>query len=66
MKHNVLVVLLIVFVLPVFAQNKYTLSGYVKDAKTGELLIGAEVYIKELMKGQSTNNYGFYSITVPE
>lgn len=47
-------------------QNKYTVSGYVKDAKTGEMLVGADVYIKELLKGGSTNTYGFYSITVPE
>ncbi|TAL80732.1 MAG: TonB-dependent receptor [Bacteroidetes bacterium] len=61
------------------AQTKYTISGYVKDADTGEELIGASVFIKELSatglpaKGQfgpqagtSTNAYGFYSITIPE
>ena len=47
----------------IYAQ-KYTISGYVKDNSTGEFLIGANVYIKELMKGASTNTYGFYSITV--
>lgn len=44
--------------------QKYTISGYVKDASSGESLIGASVFIKELMKGGTTNNYGFYSITV--
>lgn len=48
------------------AQNKYTISGYVKDASTGEALIGANVYVKQLMKGSSTNTYGFYTITFPE
>ncbi|MFH0866397.1 MAG: TonB-dependent receptor [Bacteroidota bacterium] len=49
------------------AQNKYTISGYVKDAKTGEELIGATVFIKELpVTGASTNAYGFYSITIPK
>ncbi len=48
------------------AQNKYTISGYVKDASTGEALIGANVYIKEKLKGSSTNQYGFYSITIEE
>ncbi len=49
-------------------QNKprYTISGYVKDAKTGEYLIGANVYLKELLKGTSTNQYGFYSLTVDQ
>lgn len=45
-------------------KQKYTVSGYVKDASNGEYSIGANVYIKELMKGVSTNQYGFYSITV--
>lgn len=50
-----------------FAQQKYTISGYVKDAKTGENLIGATISIKELKgKGTGTNAYGFYSITLPE
>jgi len=48
------------------AQNKYTISGFIRDAKTGEELIGATVSIKELpRKGVSTNAYGFYSITLP-
>lgn len=45
-------------------KQKYTISGYVKDASSGEYSIGANVYVKELLKGGSTNQYGFYSITV--
>jgi CarboxypepD_reg-like domain/TonB-dependent Receptor Plug Domain len=41
-----------------------TLSGYVKDASTGERLIGASVFIKELSMGMVTNMYGFYSLSV--
>ena len=49
------------------AQNKYTISGYIKDVKTGEQLIGASVVIKEIpATGVNTNAYGFYSITIPE
>ncbi|MCA1758475.1 MAG: TonB-dependent receptor, partial [Bacteroidales bacterium] len=50
------------------AQIKYvTLSGYVKDEKTGEELISATVFIKELQTtGTITNAYGFYSLTIPE
>ena len=48
------------------AQNKYTISGYLNEEETGEDLIGANIFIKELLKGTSTNQYGFYSITVPE
>ncbi len=50
-----------------FAQSpaKHTLSGTLKDGKTGEVLIGATVYVKELKTGAATNIYGFYSLTVP-
>jgi hypothetical protein len=44
--------------------QKHTISGYVKDASSGEMLIGANVYLKENLKGTTTNVYGFYSITV--
>lgn len=58
--------LFFVFTFQLSAQNKkkYTISGYVKDASNGEYSIGANVYIKELLKGGNTNQYGFYSITV--
>lgn len=42
-----------------------TLSGYIKDARTGESLIGASIYIPASGTGIFSNNYGFYSITVP-
>ncbi len=47
------------------AQNKSTLSGYLKDAETGEALIGARVYVDTLKAGVVANDYGFYSITLP-
>ncbi|MBA3900239.1 MAG: TonB-dependent receptor [Bacteroidetes bacterium] len=46
------------------AQENFTLSGYIKDGKTGEDLIGASIYIEELKTGSVTNVYGFYSITL--
>ncbi len=60
--------LLLFFVKLSNAQNttRYTISGYVKDAKTGEYLIGSNVYLKELLKGTATNQYGFYSLTVDQ
>lgn len=50
---------------PAFAQQKFTLNGYIKDAANGEALIGATVYITEIEGGTTTNVYGFYSITLP-
>lgn len=72
MRTLIIIVLSAVLTISVFAQttvkqNRYTISGYVKDKKTGEELIAAAVVIKELPgTGSSTNAYGFYSITIPE
>ena len=52
----------------IHAQNikkTFTLSGYVKDSRNGEALINSIVYIKEIKSGAYTNNYGFYSISLP-
>jgi hypothetical protein len=49
------------------AQNKYTISGEVKDAQSGEALIGVSVFVEQKKNvGTTTNSYGFYSITLPE
>jgi len=45
--------------------TRYSVSGYIKDAKTGEVLLFATVFIVELNTGSTTNQYGFYSIKVP-
>ncbi|MCF8283759.1 MAG: TonB-dependent receptor, partial [Sphingobacteriales bacterium] len=55
----------LLFIASSFAQNKYTISGYVKDAFSGENLLGASILIKEINKGVQSNEYGFYSITLP-
>ncbi len=60
-----LVALLSLLPLCTFAQEKVTLSGYVRDDANGESLIGATVYVKDISNGTVTNVYGFYSITVP-
>lgn len=47
-----------------FAQ-KYTLSGYITDAVSGESLIGANIYLKnDSGKGTTSNAYGFYSLSL--
>ena len=67
MRNNKLLLTVICILLPaiVFAQKKVTLSGYLRDSRGSEALIAATVYIKELSIGTQSNNYGFYSITVP-
>jgi hypothetical protein len=47
------------------AQTKHTISGSIKSAASGEEIIGASIVIKELKTGTTSNQYGFYSITIP-
>ena len=48
-----------------FSQNqKINISGYVKSNDSGETLIGANVVIKSLKIGCTTNNYGFFSFSL--
>ena len=46
------------------SSQTYTVSGYVRDAETGENLIGASVYDRVSKKGVISNTYGFYSLTL--
>ncbi len=48
-----------------FAQ-RVTLSGYIKDKKSGEALIGVSLFVKEISSGTVTNEYGFYSLSLPK
>ncbi|HLV69359.1 MAG TPA: TonB-dependent receptor, partial [Xanthomarina sp.] len=50
----------------VFAQEKVTLSGVVTDDESNETLIGVNILFPELQTGATTNEYGFYSITLPK
>jgi hypothetical protein len=51
----------------IFAQNKFTLSGTIRDASTGETLIGATVRITGASTAATlTNNYGYFALTQPE
>ncbi len=47
------------------AQVKFTISGYIKDASDGEVLVGSTVQVKDANSGNLSNEYGFYSITLP-
>ncbi len=44
--------------------QEYILSGYLKDASNGETLIGATAFVTETGQGISSNEYGFYSISL--
>lgn len=49
-----------------YTQEKVTLSGVVSDSNSNETLIGVNVIFPELSTGATTNEYGFYSITLPK
>ena len=67
MAKTLLSIFFLLITLISFGQKKYTISGTIKDAATGEQLIGSTVRIKELpQSGTVTNSYGFYSIYAPE
>lgn len=47
-----------------YAQKKVTISGYLKDAVSGESLAGALIIVQETGIKASANNYGFYSLSL--
>ncbi|MBI4646781.1 MAG: TonB-dependent receptor [Bacteroidia bacterium] len=48
------------------SKPKYSVSGFIKDIKTGEALGGATIICNETKEGTCSNVYGFYSLTLPE
>ncbi len=54
--------------LPIKQKSKenFTISGYIMDKESNETLIGATVFCQSLNIGTTTNEYGFYSMTIPE
>ncbi len=57
---------LIFFSLLLSAQERFTLSGTITDSDSNETLIGVNIIVPKIQSGTMTNEYGFYSITLPE
>ncbi|TXG35080.1 TonB-dependent receptor [Seonamhaeicola maritimus] len=49
-----------------FTQEKFTLSGIISENTSNETLIGVNIIFPEIKSGTTTNEYGFYSITLPK
>ena len=49
-----------------FSQQRFTLSGTITEASSNETLIGVTLLVPEINTGVTTNDYGFYSLTLPE
>ena len=60
----ILAFVFLAFAMTCSAQN-YTVSGYVREEGSGELLLGVVVNVPSYKTGTASNTYGFYSITLP-
>ncbi|MFO7659170.1 MAG: TonB-dependent receptor [Bacteroidales bacterium] len=62
MQARVIILTLLTNIHLVFSQS-VTISGYISNKETGEKLIGASIYDATKLKGTTSNNYGFYSLS---
>ena len=65
MNNKFLSTLILFFPLFIFSQKTVTISGYIDESETGEKLLGGTIYDLNSGKGTVTNDYGFYSLTLP-
>lgn len=63
--HLKFILIPIIFCTTIAFGQIFTLSGYIRDAETGEALISSRVYNDSLKTGTMSNVYGFYSLTLP-
>ncbi|EHQ01959.1 TonB-dependent receptor [Gillisia limnaea] len=63
--NKFLSLLFLLFFLVTNAQDKAVLNGVVKDASSNETLYGVNILLPTLNAGTVTNEYGFYSIKLP-
>ena len=60
---KIIFVLLLCFT-SINAQDKYSISGTIKDAGSGETLIGVSIFDQDNYQGTVSNEYGFYSLSL--
>ncbi|WP_295337142.1 TonB-dependent receptor [Flavobacterium sp.] len=65
-KNTFTIILILLLSVSLQAQKKFTISGIIADEKNKETLIGVSLFVEETKTGLVTNEYGFYSITLPE
>jgi CarboxypepD_reg-like domain/TonB-dependent Receptor Plug Domain len=65
MVKHLLLIFTLIFMGYSWSQDKATFSGTIKDGASGEEIIGATIKLKDQAIGTSTNEYGFFSITLP-
>lgn len=65
-KNKVLNFIILLTSIFAYCQEKYTINGTITDNKNKETLIGVSIYFIESKASTTTNEYGFYSMTLPE
>jgi hypothetical protein len=65
-KRNCLCITFFLISLGGYAQERITISGFVREKSSLELLPGVHISIDKSEAGAVTNSYGFYSITIPK
>ena len=76
MRKTLLIIILSIFIFftssfKVFSQQNsskkqnYSLHGTIKSSRTGEAIIGATITVANNSAGSFSNEYGFYSLTLP-
>mgnify|MGYP000131900353 CR=1 FL=1 len=66
MMKNISLILILLTCVQLSFSQKFTISGTVKDLQSGEPIIGAKVFDTKSKKGTLSNEYGFYSLTLPK
>jgi hypothetical protein len=66
MKHLYLQILCLFLFSTAFCQENATISGYLTEESSGEPIIGGQILAPTIQKGALTNEYGFYSLTLPK
>ncbi len=64
LKKIALLPLIFLYINYIYAQQKFTLNGYIKDSLSAETLISANVTVREEGRGVTSNQYGFFSLTL--
>ncbi len=66
MKELYLLFFVLIFSRADLVAQSFTISGYIEDKSSGEKLISANLFDDISVSGTVSNNFGFYSITLPE
>lgn len=64
--RTILSVLFLFCILTSYAQENYIVNGIVKDASSNETLYGVNILVADSNFGAVTNEYGFYSLKLPQ